>query len=70
MKKIIFLLTLFFLVLISVYSQPYNLEELNISEEYNGTYLPVDYMNLLKQYKSHEKAMNELRNTHYTILMP
>lgn len=70
MKKIIFLLTLFFLVLISVYSQSYNLEELNISEEYNGTYLPVDYMNLLKQYKSHEKAMNELRNTHYTVLMP
>ena len=70
MKKIILFLNLFFLVLINVYSQSYNLEELNISEEYIGTYLPIDYMKLLDQYKSHEKAMNELRNTHYTVLMP
>lgn len=70
MKKLIIFLHLFFLILLNAYSQHYSLEELNVSEEYIGTYLPFDYINLLKQYKSHEKAMNELRNTHYTVIMP
>lgn len=70
MKKKLIFYTLIFSILINTYAVSYTLEELNISEEYIGTYLPVDYQILLNQFKSHEKAMDELRRTHYTVIMP
>lgn len=40
----------------------------NVPKEYLGTYLPVDYINLLKKYNSHQKALMEIASTHYDVL--
>lgn len=42
--------------------------ELKIPKEYLGTYLSVDYINLLQKYKNHEKALKEIYQNQYDVL--
>ena len=67
MKKKFVIILLSIVLLGVIFCDEYDLNELNIPEEYLGTYLPVDYLTLLKSYKSHEKAMNETKYQ-YTVL--
>lgn len=39
-----------------------------VPKEYLGTYLAVDYIDLLKKYNNHQKALMEIAKTHYNVL--
>lgn len=67
MKKIKLFLCLFILFFTSkIIAGERDLQ--NVPKEYLGTYLPVDYIDLLKKYNSHQKALMEIAPTHYDIL--
>jgi len=67
-RKIIFLNLLMIFFTSIVTANEYNWELKNVPNEYLGTYLPVDYINLLQEYKCHKKALKEIAPTHYDVL--
>lgn len=67
-RKIIFLNLLIIFFTSVVIANEYSWELKNVPNEYLGTYLPVDYINLLQEYKCHKKALKEIAPTHYDVL--
>lgn len=66
MKKILFLCLIILFFTSKIIAGERDLQ--NVPKEYLGTYLPVDYIDLLKKYNSHQKALMEIASTHYDVL--
>ena len=68
--SLLFLLTVYVFGTDGYYSDPYDLTDLNIQEDFVGTYLPVDYEKSLLESKSHQVALNTIKSNQdeYTVL--
>lgn len=57
------------LIFIRIFSLGFSETLTNVPVEFCGTYLPEDYIQFLKKYRSHEKSLNEISKTHYDALI-